>query len=192
MRSEARITAAPPHAVSGTLDDACIQAIAQGDKDALRALYEQTKGAVYGFALSIVKHPQDAEDILQDTFIQVYSAAHMYRPMGKPMAWILTIARNLARMRLREQSRRAAVAWEDCELFFSETSSVTTEDVLILRAGLSALRDEEFQIITLHAVIGWKHREIAQFLNMPLSTVLSKYNRAIQKLRAQLGQEVSI
>ena len=64
--------------------------IAQGDKEALGMLYERTHGAIYGFALSLVRRPSDAEDILQETFLRVYAAAERYRPEGKPMAWMMT------------------------------------------------------------------------------------------------------
>lgn len=79
--------------------------IAQGDKEALGMLYERTHGAIYGFALSLVRRPSDAEDILQETFLRVYAAAERYRPEGKPMAWMMTIAKNLSRMRLRDAKR---------------------------------------------------------------------------------------
>ena len=74
----------------------CIQKNAAGDKEALAALYEQTHAAVYGFALSILKNAQDAEDVLQDTYIQVWKAAENYVSAGKPLSWIFTITRNLA------------------------------------------------------------------------------------------------
>ena len=66
--------------------------IAQGDKEALGTLYERTHAAVYGFALSLVRKPSDAEDILQETFLRVYAAAERYRPEGKPMAWMMAIS----------------------------------------------------------------------------------------------------
>ena len=54
--------------------------IAQGDKEALGMLYERTHGAIYGFALSLVRRPSDAEDILQETFLRAYAGAERYRP----------------------------------------------------------------------------------------------------------------
>lgn len=82
--------------------EALLARIAQGEKDALASLYERTHSAVYGFAMSLSHCPADAEDVLQETYINVYSAAERYVPKGKPMAWIMTIAKNLAKMRLRE------------------------------------------------------------------------------------------
>ena len=57
------------------------------------ALYRQTKASVFGYALSLLKNPYDAEDVLHDCFVSIYSAAEGYVSSGKPMAWILTITR---------------------------------------------------------------------------------------------------
>ena len=85
----------------------CITEMAEGDKDALDRLYEETHVAAYGFALSILKNAQDAEDAVHDAYIQIWKASAGYVPAGKPKAWIFTIIRNQARMHLREQSRAA-------------------------------------------------------------------------------------
>ena len=63
---------------------------------------------------------------------------------------------------------------------------VTTEDRHVLRAALSLLSEQERQVVMLHAVTGLKHREIAQLLELPLATVLSKYRRALKKLNLLL------
>ena len=75
-------------------DDALILRIAQGDTAALEVLYRQTSSSIYGFALSILRDPVAAEDVMQDTFVSVMQSAPGYQPSGKPMAWLLTIARN--------------------------------------------------------------------------------------------------
>ena len=157
--------------------------IAQGDKEALGALYERTHAALYGFALSLVRRPGDAEDILQETFLRVYAAAEHYRPEGKPMAWLMTIAKHLARMRLREAKRTSSLPEEEWERYLSSKQGVSAEDRLILQAALRQLSDAERQIVMLHAVAGLRHRESAALLEMPLATVLSKYARAVRKLK---------
>ena len=62
----------------------------------------------------------------------------------------------------------------------------TREDRSILRSCLEQLRDEQRQIVTLHALSGFKHREIAAILQLPLPTVLSKYHRAVKRLKQHL------
>jgi RNA polymerase sigma factor (sigma-70 family) len=173
---------AQPDAAQDVVED-CIAAVARGEKDALAKLYEETYGAVYGYALSIVKNGQDAEDVLQDTYLKIWEGAGTYRPMGKPLAWIFTITRNLARMLLREQKRSVTVEPQDWEAVFAGRPEMNYEDRLVLLALLEILNSEERQIVMLHALAGWKHREIAKFCKISLTATLSKYSRAMKKLR---------
>ena len=178
------------HSDAADLDN-CILSVAGGEQAALARLYSRTRAAVYGFALSIVKNVPDAEDVLQDVFLQVWQAAGCYRPQGKPMAWLITITRNLALSRLREHGKAVTMSPEDWRLQFAALPAVTQEDRLTLEALLDLLGEEERQIVTLHALTGLRHREIAALLGLPLPTVLSKYNRALKKLRQALKEEDS-
>ena len=157
-----------------------------GERAALSALYERTHAAVYGFALSICRNAADAEDVMQETFVRAFTAADRYRPQGKPMAWLLTITKNLANGRLRARGRSAGPIPETERL---PATGLSPEDRLTLPSLLKALSSEQRQIVTLHAVSGLKHREIAALLDLPLSTVLSKYNRAVIKLRLLWKEE---
>ena len=78
------------------------------------------------------------------------------------------------------------VTWQDR---LADSPAVTHEDRLMLQAMLSALGDEERQIVTLHALTGLRHREIAALLGLPLPTVLSKYSRALKKLQQAWKEE---
>ena len=108
--------------------------------------------------------------------------------MGKPLARILTIARNLSMMKLCSRQNISDFPAEDLNYAFDKLNAVTPEDRLVLIACMKKLSDEERQIVILHAVSGFKHREIADFLSRPLATILSKYNRAIKKLRLFLSE----
>ncbi len=159
--------------------------VAGGEQEALEALYHGTRAAVYALALSLLKNTHDAEDVTQDTYVRIWENASAYRPQGSPMAWILTVARNLARMKLRQGAKFAELdeqQWEaipaECDLDIGERH--------LLQTVLAKLSDEERQIVLLHAVSGLKHREIASLLERPLATILSKYARALKKLRAGL------
>lgn len=157
----------------------------RGDQEALAQLYHRTRTAVFGLALSYLKNRHDAEDVTQDTFVRAWENAPSYRPQGKPMAWLLTIARNLSLMKLREKDRTESLPEEDWALPGPD-DALTAEDRTVLSAAMSVLEDEEQRIVLLHAVTGLKHREIAESLSLPLSTVLSKYHRALKKLRRKL------
>lgn len=160
--------------------------IAEGDREALARLYEATYSAVYGFALSILKNVPDAEDTLQEVFVQIWNAAGIYTSVGKPLAWIFTITRNLALMCLRQNSRSFPVSPEEWQNHFKDCTQTSTDDRLLLASLLGTLPDAERQIVMLHALSGLKHREIASILKLPLPTVLSKYRRALIKLESTL------
>jgi len=164
------------------LEKILLQAAA-GEKDALELLYHQTRAAVYGMALSILKNPHDAQDVAQDTFVRVWECAPQYCAKGAPMVWILTITRNLALTKLRRDGRHVEFDEAQWEAIPADAPNVTPEDRYLLQMALGTLSDEECQIVMLHALTGLKHREIAALLEMPLATVLSKYHRALKKLR---------
>ena len=77
--------------------------IAGGERDALAELYQRTRTAVYGLALSYLKNAQDAQDLTQDVYVQVWDCAAQYRPTGSPMGWLLAVCRSLCLMRLRRE-----------------------------------------------------------------------------------------
>lgn len=177
------MTVASPSPQDNAALDSCIARIAAGEQDALSELYHKTRPAVYGFALSILKNAHDAEDVLQDAFLQVWQAAESYRSHGKAMAWLMTITRNLSYDRLRLRTRTESLGDGDWLEQLADRPAVTHEDRLTLAALLEDLAEDERQIVTLHALTGLKHREIAALLEMPLATVLSKYARALKKLQ---------
>ncbi len=169
---------------SSAPDEGLIAQIAAGSTEALASLYRQTNSSVYGFALSIVKNSADAEDIMQETYLRICSCAGGYSPQGKPMAWILTIVKNLALMKLRSQKPVSPL--EDWDPPDGRDHFRASEDRIVLAAALRYLSDDERQILILHAVSGLKQREIASLLELKLTTVLSKYRRALKKLKSHL------
>ncbi len=161
-----------------------MQRIGSGDKGALELLYYDTRAAIYSFSLSLTKSTSDAEDILQETYLKIWANAGRYKANGTPMAWILTIAKNLSLMRLRERKRHQDLEPEEWDMMFHiPDTAENTQDRHLLEAALCILSEEERNVILLHAVAGLKHREIAQLQDMALATVLSKYHRGLKKLR---------
>lgn len=179
-------------AYDGMSDEALLLASARGDREAFRRLYENTDKAIYGYILSLTKNESDAEEIMQETYMKVWTSAASYEAQGKPLAWMFTIARNLCFMRFRDRKREAQMSLEDLPGDAGGEISTSLENLpekLALDAALNHLSAEEREIVLLHAGAGLKHREIAQSLEMPLATVLSKYNRAMKKLQKILGEE---
>lgn len=168
--------------------DKLISEISSGQKEALRIFYDETKKAVYSYALSILKSHHDAEDVMQDTYITVFTAADQYKSQGKPLAWVLTITKNLALKKIKKRKD----SYDDLEDFDVEVPGtdgyITAENRILIESLLLVLGEADRQIVVLHAVSGLKHREIAGMLGLPLATVLSKYNRSLKKLNLALSE----
>ena len=151
-----------------------LRQIALGSQQAFEELYRATDSAIYGYALSLMRNHHEAQDVM------------MYMPMGKPMAWILTITKNIARTKLRSAGRQIPLDdLEEATPSFDRDS----EEAVALEQAMKVLGDQERQILILHAVTGLKHREIAEMLGMPLATVLSKYARSLKKLKKALEED---
>ena len=158
--------------------------IAGGEHEALAELYRRTRTAVYGLALSYLKNAHDAQDLTQDVYVQVWDCAGQYRPTGSPMGWLLTVCRNLCLMRLRREEHHAALSEAEWDALPAQECGLDADERLLLQHALASLADGERRIVLLHAVTGLKHREIAALLELSLPTVLSKYHRALKKMRA--------
>lgn len=163
-----------------------ISKIGQGDGEALAKVYELTRVAVYGFALSLLKNRYDAEDVLQETYVRLYQSAGTYQAKGKPMAYLFIIAKNLCLMKLRSAKRIIDIEDWDWDNIIVQQPEVTIEDKIVLTAAREVLSSQENQIVMLYTTAGLKHREIADLLQLPLATVLSKYRRSIKKLKTKL------
>ncbi|WP_026393492.1 RNA polymerase sigma factor [Acetobacterium malicum] len=171
------------------IDEAIFQRIAENDMVAFEEFYRLTERTVYAFVLSTLKNHDDALDVVQDTYLKIRAAAHLYQPMGKPMAWVFTIARNLSISKLRFKKKNDSIEMADIENDMNFSYVNDNEDRLVLQAALNVLNGQEIEIILLHAISGFTHREIAKNLELNLSTVLSKYHRGLKKLKKYLIEQ---
>ena len=163
-----------------------LKGIADDNMTSLSLLYEETSAGVYSFTLSMLKNREDAEDALQDVYLSIHKSAHLYRPMGRPMEWIMTVTRNICTTRLRERKKQQPLDTEDQTVDYFDTSQ--SDDRIALNAALKKLSDEERRIVLLHSVAGLRHREIGAVLGIPGSTAKSKYHRALKKLKKLLTE----
>ncbi len=160
--------------------DRWIREAGQGNRESLRLLYRSAAPAVFAYALSILKNPYDAEDVLQDCFVTVQKGVE-YQQQGKPMAWLMTVTRNQCLKLLRDRSRMVPLPEQEIGAQLSDP-----EDRLLARSLLEALEDQERQIVILHAAAGFTCREIGKHLGLKTATVMTKYHRAVQKLKSML------
>ncbi|HIS18836.1 MAG TPA: RNA polymerase sigma factor [Candidatus Coprovivens excrementavium] len=159
------------------------------DKNALVNFYEMTKEAIYGFILSIIVNKDDADDIFQEVYIKIYENSSKYKKEGKPLAWIMTITKNLCYEKIRKRKNHVDIE-EVYNVGFDDKDSKRIEDRMILNMLLNKITEEERTIIMLHIVSGMKYREISKTLNLSLSTVLSKYHRALKKMKNYLKEDM--
>jgi RNA polymerase sigma-70 factor (ECF subfamily) len=169
------------------VSDKLMNKIKAYDQEAFEFLYNKTSGAVFGLAMSILKNQEDAKDVVQNTYISIYEKIQSYHPDGKAMAWIFTIARNHSYMILRQKQKHAHIDLD--EVYDVGVDSTIAEDMhkeKITTALLNELQEDEREIVVMHAMSNIKHKDIAEIMDLPISTVLSKYRRSLQKLRTMM------
>ena len=162
--------------------DKALRRLAEGDGEALAVLHEHLGRRVYLLALSILRDPHAAEDILQDTWLRLAEGgARGYTPDTNPEAFVLTVARNLALTGLTRRAREmpSEIA-EDAEPHLSTPDG----DPMSALPVLDTLDTEERQIVLLRLEYGMKHRDIAALLGISTAACEKKYSRAAAKMRA--------
>jgi RNA polymerase sigma-70 factor, ECF subfamily len=170
--------------------------LADGDEGALAELYDHLSARVYALALRMLESPEEAEEVLQDTFLKVYRKAASYRPeRGSPRAFLYTIARNEALSRLRARTSRPARAdgW-DVHSPGAKLSAANADDPLtrvMLERALEKLDRDEVKLLQLAFFDGYSHAELAELNGLPLGTVKSKLRRALAQLRGYLEEHES-
>ncbi len=175
------------------IDEELFSKIEYGDEKAFEELYYLTYKPLYAFLLSLTLNKEDAEDILQETYIKIRGACHLYQKQGNPMAWIMKIAKNLYLMKLRKENREQPVELEEYHGLIAPNQMGAVEDRLFLKELFQSISREDRDIIIMHIMMGMKHKEIADILQKPVGTVLSRYHRSMkilkQKANAAIGKE---
>lgn len=157
-----------------------------GDEQAFAAVYESTKKGVFSYIYSITGDYAVSEELMQDTYVKVKQNISSFKEVNFS-AWIIQIARNLAYNHVKRASRE--ICTDDYAPFEKSGYSMDEEGAPVFAAVRSALRDEEAEIVILHVVGGYKHREIAEILKKPLGTVTWTYKNALAKLKAYIEAE---
>lgn len=173
--------------------EAAVQACARGERYALRALYQREARWLLGVAQRIVRDPQQAEDVLQDAFIQLWQHASTFdATLGSARGWVYTIVRHRALKALRDSGREQTMDPQDlAELADNQQQSAEGEpralDSDSLERCLQRL-DEARRACVVHAFVdGLTHEQIARRLNTPLGTVKSWIRRSLASLKECLA-----
>lgn len=184
-------------------DDDLVRRMAEGDVEALEALYSRYARAVYSFAVRIVGDGLVAEEILQEAFTRAWQQAGRFElARGTFPSWLLSITHNLAIDEVRRRQRRPQRAdmvdisdvlrGEVDEAASVEEAAEASELRQRIRAAIDTLPKPQRQVIELAYFEGLTQREIAAFLGEPLGTIKTRMRLAMQKLKDALGTEEGI
>jgi len=161
----------------------------RGDQAAIEALYRAYEAPVYNIARRICRTVEDAEDVAQETFLEVARSIRKYRGEGSLWGWIRAIAASKSLMRLRRNRYR-----ETDELHENVTPQRRDDGLLRmdLEAALERLPNVSRAVVWLHDVEGYTHAEIGEMMGKTTSFSKSQLARAHERLRRWLGEEVAV
>jgi RNA polymerase sigma-70 factor (ECF subfamily) len=179
----------------GADDRALLRAVAARDKEALRQLYTRHSAVLFALALKVLSDRPEAEDVLQEAFVQVWKTAGSFdEGRGKPIGWLIMLTRSRAIDRLRSRKTRTRVtesmakdASQVGEARTPADEALATEAQRTVRTALKSLPSEQRVAIELAYFGGLTQFEIAQQLSQPLGTVKTRIRNGMMRLREQLG-----
>jgi len=172
-----------------------LRRVAARDAQALAAFYDQTAAPLYSVAVRILGDGSEAEEVIQDAFVQIWEKATTFDPMlGSAFHWALSIARHrsIDRLRARARQSRLLTAYQEVSevdppsMSGPEQSAGDAEEFAAVRAALVSLPTEQKQAIEMAFFGGKTHLEIAEALKAPLGTIKARIRRGMLKLRENL------
>jgi len=157
------------------------------DEDALTQLYGLLSGHVHALALRMLDSREEAEEVVQDTFVRIFERAHQYRPeLGSPRAYVYTVARHEALSRLRSRGARPLrTQGDDTELVVPVETPDLTERI-VAHAALARVSDRDRELLHATFFEGYTHSEVAHFTGLPVGTVKTRIRRALLSMRRRL------
>ena len=171
--------------------------ITKRERVAFEELYTRYSNILYATAMKFLKEDADAQDVVQDVFIQIWDKAKLYDPAkGKPLTWALTMTRNRSidriraiqrRTRLRDDFEKETVADESAGIREALSGVDASEKNQILRDAVQRLSPEQRKVIELAFFGGLTQNEVANRLGEPLGTVKARARRGLMKLKELLG-----
>ena len=171
-----------------------LRAVAEGDADALRTLYDLTAPKLHGVILRIQRDRSVAEDVLQDVYLRVWQAAGSYAPeSGRPLTWLCTIARNRAIDGIRRRGEIQGPEREDGEDWVERLIDPhDTEAAIVGRDALAAclgrLDAAQRACVVLAYCEGWSREELAQRYDRPVNTIKTWLHRSLSALKGCLEE----
>jgi len=178
-------------------DEDLIEKFQRGDLYAYELIVKRYKDQLLNFVYRFLNNHEEAEDVVQETFLRVYRNRHAYQRVAKFSTWIYTIAGNLARTELRRRHRRrffslSSLGVEDKEYEISDemlsperhTNTVLSEE--IIQREINKLSAKFREVIILRDIQELSYEEISKIIRVPIGTVKSRVNRARLRLQGRL------
>lgn len=175
--------------LSLTVPDILVARAKAGDLEALEGLFRAFETPVYNLARRICRAPEDAEDVVQETFLEVVKSIRHYRGEGHLWGWIRQIAASKALMRLRREKLRATDELID-EAAGSPPASIGAR--IDLERAFAQLSETSRAVVWMHDVEGFTHEEIAEQMGRTVSFSKSQLARAHARLRRLLVAEPEV
>lgn len=166
--------------------DQYVQMLKNGDNDAFDYIYYETKNAVFMVIVSILKDKSLAEDIMQDTYMQMIKSLERYQIGTNFKNWIVTIARNLAINEYNKRKKTLLVDATEDQSILDQAVTPQKKHEYLIDDVINLLDETERQVVLLRIVENYLHKDIAKILDMPLGTVLWIYQKAIKKVKKML------
>lgn len=156
-----------------------------GERAQFDVIYDGTYKVVYFVVHAIVGQKEAAEDVVQDTYLTALSHLNSYES-DNFLAWLTTIAKRLALNSVKKRSREVATDFAENERLFGTDDPTDNEAAGLIAAAEKLLPPDDFEIVIMCAVAGFKRREVAKIKNMPVSTVTHRYKTSLEKLEQYL------
>lgn len=180
-------------------DEELIAKFQNGDLYAFDVLVRRYKNQLMNFVCRFVGNREEAEDIVQDTFVRLYRNKHSYRRIARFSTWIYTIAGNLAKTELRKRKGRRLLAisqlgCEDKDYEIEDSAFDPEQEVdgtmkgAIIQREIDRLPPKFRQVIILRDIQELSYEEISEIIKAPLGTVKSRVNRARLRLQKRLEE----
>lgn len=167
-----------------------VEACGRGERFAFHQLYKLYSKAMYNAALRIVKDSQEAEDILQEAFLSAFTNINSYKGDSTFGAWLKRIVVNRSINHLRKRHLDLVEMDDSVNEVASDIQDDTLNyDIASVKKAIEELPDGYRVVLSLYLLEGYDHQEIADILNISVSTSKSQYNRAKGKLRSLLDKK---
>lgn len=179
-------------------DENLIFAFQQGDTNAYTEIVSRYKDRLTNFVYRYVGNYDECDDIVQDTFVKVYTSKHLYKEVAKFSTWIYTIAINLAKTKLAKQQKYKTFSisdvYDDEDKDFDIPDDAFTPDVdanskflnAHIQKALSQINENYRELVILRDIEDYSYEEIVEMTGLPMGTVKSRINRGREKLQELL------